>query len=268
MASNRTSKHLECYAFLILTLAVVVTSSLVGCGSSTEPVSQQPSGLVVTPRCVLAGDMPADAWRCNSARTFECDTAGAELFVTARNGDCGIFSPSLGGANTFDRPGRYTLQVEARRNAGQPREPWCEATLTIVDTKPPVAEVRTPAPSLWPPNHKWKRITPADCIEVRDRCDPDVALSFTWASSDEVANGKGDGNTDVDIRFDGCGAVELRSERAGSGDGRVYTLGWRAEDASGNVTEGRCIVGVPHDQSGQSAVDSGAVYTINSPASC
>lgn len=260
----------KCYTIFVFVLAVVVTSSLVGCGNASEAdqIGDKGAALVVTPRCVLAGQMPSDAWRCNSSRTFECDSAGAELFVTARNGDCGVFDPAIAGSSSFDRPGRYVLQVEARPGAGQARGPWCEAYLTVVDTQPPVAEVRKPAPELWPPNHKWVRITPEDCVEVRDRCDANVTLSFTWASSDEVRNGKGDGNTATDIRFDGCGAVELRAERAGPSDGRVYTLGWRAEDASGNVTEGTCKISVPHDQSGKPAVDSGKAYTVQAPTSC
>jgi len=52
--------------------------------------------------------------------------------------------------------------------------------------------------------------------------------------------------------------VQLRSERQGGSNGRVYKLGWKATDDSGNETEGKCVVVVPHDQSGREAIDDGA----------
>lgn len=61
----------------------------------------------------------------------------------------------------------------------------------------------------------------------------------------------------------------LRSDglpRSGGGDGRVYTLGWRAEDAAGNHVEGTCRVVVPHDQSGGGATDSGEDHRVEVPA--
>jgi len=39
----------------------------------------------------------------------------------------------------------------------------------------------------------------------------------------------------------------LRAERAGTGDGRVYTITYRAIDAAGNSAEASCVVTVPHD---------------------
>lgn len=77
----------------------------------------------------------------------------------------------------------------------------------------------------------------------------------------------GDGNTDPDILLS-CDGVDLRAERSGNGDGRIYTLSWRAEDAAGNAAEGDCHVVVPHDQGGGGAVDGADAYAVSPAASC
>ena len=41
---------------------------------------------------------------------------------------------------------------------------------------------------------------------------------------------------------------ELRSERQGNGDGRVYTATYQAEDDSGNTTPAEATVVVPKSQ--------------------
>jgi hypothetical protein len=58
--------------------------------------------------------------------------------------------------------------------------------------------------------------------------------------------------------------VQLRASRDGNGDGRVYTITFRARDASGNTSFVTATVTVPHDQGHGDAVDSGAAYTVNS----
>jgi hypothetical protein len=63
--------------------------------------------------------------------------------------------------------------------------------------------------------------------------------------------------------------VQLRSERQGGSNGRVYTLGWTAVDDSGNETDGECVVSVPHDQGGEEAVDDGPAYEVTlDPGKC
>jgi hypothetical protein len=56
--------------------------------------------------------------------------------------------------------------------------------------------------------------------------------------------------------------VQLRAERDGSGDGRVYTIFANVTDDDGNTTQIACKVQVPYDQSGVPAVDSGAVSCV------
>jgi hypothetical protein len=97
---------------------------------------------------------------------------------------------------------------------------------------------------------------------------PDVRL---LAASDEPDNGIGDGNTTGDVNgSDGfskpvdvtdaldaddernlSGVIELRSERAGPGDGRSYTVTLELESSEMRPRMTTCTVDVPHDQGGR-----------------
>jgi hypothetical protein len=81
---------------------------------------------------------------------------------------------------------------------------------------------------------------------VRDECDPSPVASLVDIRSSEPQNSKGDGNTDPDIVVDAQGNIFLRAERAGGGNGRVYTLTFQAKDASGNVSGASATVTVPN----------------------
>ncbi len=120
--------------------------------------------------------------------------------------------------------------------------------VAVFDTTPPVIEDLSVSPdSLWPPNHKMHLIT-AD-VTVTDTCDPNPVCSIVAVASDEPVNGKGDGNTEPDWVLNGDLTAELRAERAGPGDGRVYTLTVECTDASGNTSlPAEAEVGVAHDQ--------------------
>ena len=65
-------------------------------------------------------------------------------------------------------------------------------------------------------------------------------------SSDESANGNGDGNTATDSQITGPNTVNVRAERSGAGVERVYTITVRCSDLSGNVSTGTTTVTVTH----------------------
>jgi len=57
------------------------------------------------------------------------------------------------------------------------------------------------------------------------------------------------------------GAVSLRAERSGAGDGRVYVITVTVSDACGNVSTCEASVGVPKSKKpGDAASDSGQTY--------
>jgi hypothetical protein len=100
--------------------------------------------------------------------------------------------------------------------------------------------------------------------------DINAAGTITSIYSDEVedANGNGDGSTVQDIVITGKSSFELRAERQGKGNGRVYGVNFKVTDSSGAVQTATCKFVVPHDQSGRGATDDGAAagYTVFAPA--
>ena len=86
---------------------------------------------------------------------------------------------------------------------------------------------------------------------------------ITQVTSDEPDNGNGDGNTVNDIVIAGdCRSVQLRSERAGPLNGRVYIVTLRVKDASGNSTTKTVKLTVPKDDTSGPAIDDGPALTI------
>jgi len=121
-----------------------------------------------------------------------------------------------------------------------------------LDTTPPEVELTLSPDTLWPPNHKMVEVCAT--VAVFDDCDPDPAVALQSITSDEPENGLGDGDTVDDIQEADFGTGDtcflLRSERAGGGDGRTYTVTYCVTDDAGNQTCVSADVEVPHDQSG------------------
>ena len=121
----------------------------------------------------------------------------------------------------------------------------------------------------WPPNHQYETITVNDFVlSAHDNCDTSVNRSKVYIqkiTSDEAENGPGSGNTlnDIIIASD-CKSARMRAEREGGGDGRVYTIYFKVTDAAGNSTVKTAKTYVPKSGNGNSAVDSGPHYTVNS----
>lgn len=242
-----------------------------GCDGAEEPTGAAATAL--TAACVDSADpAPIGAWICGEDRLVECDShEGAHVDQIYASLDVGSPLTCLSGTLTVSSPGPFLpgvhdIEVDVAA-PGQPASELCHSTLTVVDTLPPVVTVH--GSSLWPPNHKLHHIDVADCVTLEDTCDPSPKVWLTGASSDEPVDDLGDGNTDPDIQNLGCDGVDLRAERQGGGDGRVYTLSWHAEDSAGHALEGTCQVVVPHDQGGSAAVDSGGAYhTELAPDAC
>jgi M6 family metalloprotease-like protein len=117
----------------------------------------------------------------------------------------------------------------------------------VIDTTPPEISVTVSPDTLWPPNHKMVDITAT--VTVTDICDANPAVILASVTSDEPddAIGNGDGHTVDDIQIGTTLEFKLRAERAGEGDGRVYTITYTAIDASGNSASASATVIVPYD---------------------
>jgi hypothetical protein len=208
----------------------------------------------VTAVCVTSGaGAPADAWFCPTPLTVQCGSSVPPLYV---ENVAGCEQSSLSVSDVL--LGQSGVQsVEVRRPDGGLA---CATTLTVLDSAGPVLTPQVI--NIWPPNHKFHTISVEDCVGAYDACDPSVTAEFVWASSDEPVDDFGDGHHAPDILLDGCDRVQVRSERQGPKNGRVYKLGVRATDGAGNVTLGECAVIVDHDQRGVVGADSGESYRV------
>ena len=80
-----------------------------------------------------------------------------------------------------------------------------------------------------------------------------VTLSAT-VSSNEPQDGQGDGDQSPDWtepvidQENGIITLQLRSERSGSGDGRIYTITITATDQADNSSQAEVEIIVPHDK--------------------
>lgn len=171
--------------------------------------------------------------------TEATSAAGAVVHftVTATEGgtiDCGTWDSG----HTFPL-GTTTVTCTATNASGSDTGSF---NITVVDTTPPVIVSVTPSPdAFWPPNHRMEEVTVnAVAVDVADPAPTAVILSV---SSNQPANGTGDGDTAPDWEITGPLTVNLRAERSGNQD-RVYTITVQVSDESGNTTTGTCEVRV------------------------
>lgn len=141
--------------------------------------------------------------------------------------------------------GTNTVMVSVTDSAGN--NVPCSSQIVVVDTTPPVIVAADANPSvLWPPNHRL--VSVAVHATVMDTCS-DTTWKIISVSSNEAADAKGSGHTSPDWKITGDHTVKLRAERAGGGDGRIYTITLQAEDAAGNLSDTKTVtVSVPHSQ--------------------
>ena len=85
-------------------------------------------------------------------------------------------------------------------------------------------------------------------VSATDNLGPAPACTITGITSDEPQNGQGDGDTPNDWLITGALTAQLRSERAGGRDGRIYTLAVRCIDPAGNSATSSTAVAVPKSQ--------------------
>ncbi|HJS55278.1 MAG TPA: CHRD domain-containing protein [Chitinophagaceae bacterium] len=144
-------------------------------------------------------------------------------------------------SGSFFAVGVTTVNAKATDAAGNTAT--CSFTVTVNDVEPPVIDDLTVSPPvLWPPNHNMKHVD-VDYTST-DNCPGPIACHIT-VTSDEPENGTGDGDQAPDWEIIDDHNIKLRAERAGNGDGRVYTVTISCTDQYGNSASGNKTVLVP-----------------------
>jgi len=120
--------------------------------------------------------------------------------------------------------------------------------VAVVDTTPPELSIAVSPTTLWPPNHKFVPITVS--ASTSDICDTSPEIRLLSITSNELANGTGDGSSAADVQGASFGQDDreflLRAERSGNGGGRIYTITYEAVDDGGNASLREATVTVPH----------------------
>jgi hypothetical protein len=218
--------------------------------SNTPRVSQFTLISVLAPLITLASTVsaqvslkcPADVTVSNDPGVCSAVVDFPDPTVTGTNtGDIVTVAPPSG--STFPAG---TNEVVVTVTSGGTNLADCSFLVVVEDTEPPsINDLSLSRTRLWPPNHKMVNVTVR--YEVVDNCDPATETTLT-VTSNEPANGTGDGNTSTDWIVIDAHHVQLRSERAGNGDGRTYTITVTSTDSSGNTATQDVTIGVPHDQ--------------------
>jgi chitinase len=131
-------------------------------------------------------------------------------------------------------------------------------TINNWHTPPDVANARADVPVLWPPDHK---MLPVQILGVVKPSDDKITI--TGVTQDEPTNGLGDGDTPIDAIIhhyaDKDDTVDLRAERSGNRDGRVYRVSFTVADPEQSAS-GMVRVMVPKSKKTDAAIDSGGNY--------
>jgi parallel beta-helix repeat protein len=159
-------------------------------------------------------------------------------------------------------PGEYTAQA-----AYPGTEPLAASTsesfaFTILESTPDCSTAFVEPSTIWPPENTF---VPLNILGVTSPGGSEVTVRVDNVCQDEAVSNGGDA-----VIQDG--AVQVRSKRAGGGNGRAYQVDFTATNASGGTCQGSVLVVVLHDQddTGQGAVDELRYNSLDrkQPAAC
>ncbi|HEX5602029.1 MAG TPA: immunoglobulin domain-containing protein [Pyrinomonadaceae bacterium] len=215
---------------------------------------------------------PADQTVCQGTDAhFSTTASGTGPFSYAWTVDGSPFngnSPSITVPTGTLSIGNHTVTVTTTGACGSETQ---TATLTVSSGTPTITLIKNSA-TVWPPNHQYQTFNVSDFVASAnagcgggDITNSVVIQKVTSDEPEDSATG-GDGNTLNDIVIAAnCKSVQLRRERDGGLNGRVYTITFKVTDSFGNTATATVKVNVPINNGG-TAVDNGAAagYTVNS----
>lgn len=144
-------------------------------------------------------------------------------------------------------PAATEFAVTLTASAGADGNSNSSTTLLKVDpaNRDPVCSAASASPAIIRQvNHK---MVPVAIVGVTDPDNDPVQIKVTAIGQDEPLSGLGSGNTLFDAAGVGASSVQVRAERSGQGDGRVYRIAFDALDGKGGKCSGSVKVEVPHD---------------------
>jgi choice-of-anchor C domain-containing protein len=162
-------------------------------------------------------------WQSNQ---FDFTATSSTTTLTFTSNESNAYGPALDNVSAVlsECPEGYEIEGDTCVLSNQ--DPICDATSNVT--------------TLWAPNHKMVPIT------LSGGSDPDgdsLTLTVTKVEQDEPTNGLGDGDKSPDVTLS---PLQVRSERSGTGDGRVYEISYTLDDGNGGSCDGSITIGVPH----------------------
>ena len=244
------------------TVGLTVTGS---CGIVTQSAT-------LTVNAATATTDPADQTVCQGTDAhFSTTASGTGPFSYAWTLDGSPFngnSPSITVPTGSLSVGNHTVTVTTTGSCGTATQ---TAILNVTGGTPTINLI-TNSVTMWPPNHQYQTFNVSDFVSSAtagcsgaDITNSVVIQKVTSDEPEDSATG-GDGTTLNDIVIAAnCKSVQLRRERDGGLNGRVYTITFKVTDSFGNTATATVKVNVPITNGG-SAVDNGAAagYTVNS----
>jgi hypothetical protein len=211
------SDEAETYAFALVltTVGYDTTPPLITCRSDTTVVTCDPDGAVVE-FSISATD------NCSDAPVISCSPASGSLFPV----------------------GTTTVNCTATDNASNVSSCSYDVTVEENNRPPDITDISVTPASLWPPNHKMQDVNVN--YTVSSACQTQCRLEVT---SNEPVLGTGTGDTSPDWEIIDSNSLKLRAERAGTGNGRIYTISIICSDNLGNTNTVSTEVIVPHNVS-------------------
>ena len=178
---------------------------------------------------------PVVALEGSASMTVEAFSPFVDPGATARD-DFGTLPVTIDGTVNVSVAGDYEIKYTATNGY---KTTTVTRTVRVADTTPPaILGLGVSPDSLAVPNHKMVDVTVA--YTATDLAG--VAACTLAVSADETADSIGDGHTSADWQVLDAHAVLVRAERAGQGDGRVYTITVSCSDASGNTSSAAATV--------------------------
>jgi VCBS repeat-containing protein len=161
---------------------------------------------------------------------------------------------------TFHFNGPDTFTYKANDGTSDSNEATVTITVNSVNDPPTCSTATANPKTIWPPNRNV--FIPVSVTGVTDPDGNPVAITITSIRQDEPV---GKGKYSPDGRILGPNSAEVRAERDGNGDGRVYHIKFTAADGQGGFcgkdsNEEVVTAIVPHDQGNIPAVDGGPLY--------
>jgi len=183
---------------------------------------------------------PADVTQGNDAGL--CG-ATVNYPATTTSGGCGIVTSSPPSGSFFPVGTNTVTSTSATGSS-------CTFNVIVKDVEPPKVTSSVATNTLWSPDHDLVAIGFA--ASATDNCPGQITLDVQ-VYSDESEAAPGDCRFSPDAKNIAPDTLRVRSERLGTGDGRVYLIVTTATDTSGNKGHSCATVVVPHDQNANSA---------------